>query len=189
MVGDDMNTLVIISLIVALIAGLMLIFITNYNKFQWMNIKVKKGEINIQSALEKKYEIILNYFSLLNENVKMDENDYNRINFINNDDIVQFNNDLNNLNTIIDKYLDDNEKVLKKDKIKAINKELNEVNIFLNGCKKYYNNNLIKYNSLCKSFPSIIISKIFKYKEKEFIEEDIKESFKILNEDEEKELS
>ncbi len=183
MVGDDMNIIVIILLIIALIASILIIFIINYNKFQWTNIKVNKGEINILSLLEKKHEIILRYYSLLNENIKINEKDFTGIDNINNEDIIIFNKELDNITNTINKYLDNNEKILKNENIKNINKELDNINITLNGCKKYYNDNLINYNKLCKTFPSIIISKIFKYKEKDFIEENIDDSLKILNEE------
>ena len=77
--------------------------------------------------------------------------------------------------------MDNNEKLLKKEAIIGINKELNEVNISIDGSKKYYNENVILYNHLCHKFPSIILAKIFRYKDKEFLEENINENLKILN--------
>ena len=49
--------------------------------------------------------------------------------------------------------------------------------------KKYYNDNLINYNHLVNSFPSKVISKIFKYKEKDFLDEEVKDELKILGEE------
>ena len=77
--------------------------------------------------------------------------------------------------------MDNNEKLLKNESIININKELNEINININGGKKYYNDNLIIYNHLCNAFPSNIIAKIKKYKEKEFLDDEIKEELKILD--------
>ena len=70
--------------------------------------------------------------------------------------------------------------------IKKAEKELQETNISLSGCKKYYNDNLIDYNHLCTAFPSKIIAKIYRYKVKDFIDEIIKDELKILNEPEQK---
>ena len=67
--------------------------------------------------------------------------------------------------------MDNNEKLLKNESVININKELNEINITINGGKKYYNDNLIYYNHLCNAFPSNIIAKIKKYKEKDFLDE------------------
>ena len=61
------------------------------------------------------------------------------------------------------------------------------MNINLNGCKKYFNDNLITYNHLCSSFPSKIIAFLYRYKPKEFIDEEIKEELKILVETDEDE--
>ena len=74
---------------------------------------------------------------------------------------------------------------MKNNNIIKINKELNEVNMSLNGCKKYFNNNLIDYNNLCSSFPSKIIANLFHYQKKEFIDENIKDELKILNDNDE----
>ena len=78
--------------------------------------------------------------------------------------------------------MDNNEKLLKDESIIKVNKELNEINITINGGKKYYNDNLVYYNHLCNAFPSNIIAKIKKYKEKDFLDDEIKEELKILDE-------
>ena len=78
--------------------------------------------------------------------------------------------------------MDNNEKLLKNETIINLNKEINEVDITINGGKKYYNDNLVLYNHLCSAFPSIIIAKIKHYKEKEFLDDEIKEELKILEE-------
>ena len=181
-----MKIVIIILAIIILIAFLILIFIINYNKLKWINLKVNKGEINISGTLDKKYEILLKYFSILKEKISTKDADFNNVDFIDNLDISSFNSKLNELNNNINNYLDNNEKLLKEEKINLINKELNNINICLNGLKKYYNSNLVIYNKLCKSFPSNVIAKILKYQEKEFIEDsNMEEDLKILDEEEE----
>ena len=166
-VGDDMNLVVLICLLIALICIIMIIMIINYNKFSWFITKINKGENNIYSELEQKHSILIRYIDILKENIEIDDNLENYNHFNKKLSINEINKKLNELNNIINKYMDNNEKLLKKENIININKELNEINILINGSKKYYNDNLINYNHLCHKFPSLIIAKIFKYEEKE----------------------
>ena len=179
-----MNILVIIGIIIAIIGIILIILINQYNKFQWTITLLEKGETNIQEALEKKHHILIRYLDFLKENkVEIDQHEYDTYKLLNTKQpAVKLNKKINDLNNYINKCMDNNEKLLKNDTIIKISKELNEVNININGGKKYYNDNLIIYNHLCNSFPSIIISKIMHYKEKEYLDEEVKEELKILDE-------
>jgi LemA protein len=161
----------------------MIIIILNYNKFQWLLIKINKAEKNISFYLEEKYSILSRYLEILKENIEL-EDDIDEYKLLTTKlSINNLNKKINNFNNLINKYMDNNEKLLKKDAIININKELSKVNISINGSKKYYNDNLIQYNHLCHKFPSIIVAKIFKYKDKEFLEENTDDNFKILDEE------
>jgi len=178
-----MKILAIIGVLVGLIGIILIIIVLAYNKYQLALIKLDKGETNIYSALEKKYNILLRYIDFLRNNIEINEEDFDEYNFLNlKMPINKLNQKINNMNNVINKYMDNNEKLLKNETIININKELQDVNITINGCKKYYNDNLAKYNILIHKFPSNIIGKIFKYKEKDFLDEDINEQLKILDE-------
>ena len=184
MVGDDMNTIIIICLLIAIIGIIMIIFTLNYNKFQWIIIKLNKGEKIISNYLNQKHSILTRYTDILKENIDID-NDLEEYKLINTKlSINNLNKKVNDFNNLINKYMDNNEKLLKKENVININKELNEINILLNGSKKYYNDNLTIYNNLCHKFPSILVAKIFKYKDKEFQDEIVTEDLKILNDNE-----
>ncbi len=179
-----MNGLVIIGILVAIIGIILIILINQYNKFQWSNILVTKGETSISNALSKKYNILIRYLDFLKENkVDVSDNDYEKAKMINlKQPINRLNNNIDELNNLVNHYMDTNEKLLKNETIINLNKELSEVNININGGKKYYNDNLIMYNQLCNAFPSNIIAKIKGYEEKEFLDDEIKEELKILEE-------
>lgn len=184
MVGDDMNIIIIICLLVAIIGIMLIIFISNYNRFQWIIVKLNKGETNIYNNLNQKQAILVRYADILKENIG-ENTDLDEYKLINTKlSINSLNKKINEFNNLINKYIDNNEKLLQKEKIININKELNEINILLNGSKKYYNDNLIIYNNLCHKFPSIFVAKVFKYKDKEFQDENEIEEFKILNDKE-----
>lgn len=180
----DMNNLVVIGIIIAVVGIILIILISEYNRFQWVITLVQKGETNIVEALEKKYNILMRYLEFLKDNkIDIDQREYEEYKLLNTkQNVVKLNKKINNMNNLINKCMDNNEKLLKNETIININKELESVNISINGGKKYYNDNLTIYNHLCTSFPSIIISKIMHYKEKEYLDEEIKEELKILDE-------
>lgn len=179
-----MNTLAIIGIIVAVIGIILIILINNYNKFQWVNILVNKGETNISNALSKKYNILIRYLDFLKDNkVDIKEEEYEKYKMLNlKQSVNKLNTNIDEMNNLINHYMDNNEKLLKNETIINLNKEINEINITVNGGKKYYNDNLIIYNNLVNAFPSNIIAKVKRYKEKDFLDDEIKEEFKILEE-------
>ena len=179
-----MNILVIIGIVVAIIGIILIVLINQYNKFQWTNVLVNKGETNLETAFTKKHNVLMRYLDILKDNkITIPDEDYEEYKLINlKQSIDKLNKKIDELNNYINKIMDNNEKLLKNEAIININKELNEANININGGKKYYNDNLITYNHLCNAFPSRIIAKIKRYKEKEFLDSEIKEEFKILDE-------
>lgn len=179
-----MNILVIVGIVVAFISIILIILINQYNKFQWIKIKIDKGETNITNALTKKYNILLRYLDILKNNkIDIDDNEYEEYKLLNlKISINRLNSKVDTLNNIINKYMDNNEKLLQNESIININKELMEANINTNGGKKYYNDNLEVYNHLCHAFPSNIVAKLFKYKDKDFLDNELKEELKILDE-------
>ena len=182
-----MNILVIIGIVVAIIGIILIILINQYNKFQWTNVLVDKGEDNLDLAFTKKHDILLRYLDILKDNkIDISDEEYEEFKLLNTkQSINKVNKEIEELTNYISRIMDDNEKLLKKEAIININKELNEVNIIINGGKKYYNDNLVLYNHLCNAFPSNIIAKLKKYKEKDFLDGEMKEELKILDGEEE----
>ena len=181
-----MNILAIIGIIIGIIGIILIILITIYNKFQWFIIKLNKGETILSTALDKKYNILLRYIEYLKTTIKIKNDEFEEFKLLNTKiPISKLNKKINEMNNAINKVMDNNENLLQDETIININKELLEVNISINGSKKYYNDNLIIYNQLVNSFPSKIIALLFRYKEKDFLDEEIKEELKILEENEE----
>ena len=177
-----MEIVIIVGVLIAIIGIILIVLINQYNKFQWAIIKIDKGETNISNALVKKHSILTRYIEYLKNNkVEIDEEEFDKYKLLNlKMPIDRLNQKIDEMNNIVQKYMDNNEKLLKNETIVNINKELNDVNIIINGGKKYYNDNLVIYNHLCSAFPSNIVAKIYKYNEKEFLNDEIKEELKIL---------
>ncbi len=179
-VGDKMKTWIIIGIIIIFIIFATIVFIKQYHRFQRIIIKLKKAEKSIFKSLDEKHDVLSNYYDYLKENTSFDEEIKDNTLINANIDINLYNQEICDLNNVINNYLDNNEKLLKKKEILNYNRELLNVNIALNGQKNYYNNNLIKYNHLLEKFPSNIVGKLLKYPKKDLIPKDIDESFKIL---------
>ena len=179
-----MDILLIIGIVVAIIGIILIILVTQYNKFQWTNILVDKGETNLESAFNKKHNILIRYLDIRKDNkIDISDEDYDKFRLLNlTQPVSVLNKEIEEITNYINRIMDNNEKLLKNESVININKELNEINITINGGKKYYNDNLIYYNHLCNAFPSNIIAKIKKYKEKDFLDDEIKEELKILDE-------
>ena len=156
--------------------------IIQYNKFKWIKIKISKGESSILNILENKHDILKRYIEFL-KNKKLFKNDEIEIyeTFNPKLSLKKNNNKLNEMNKLINTIMDNNEKLFKNETIIGLNKELNQLNIKLRGCKKYYNDNVILYNKLCKSFPSLLIAKLFHEKEKDYLDEETPNILKILD--------
>ena len=127
----------------------------------------------------------MRYLDVLKDNkISIPDEDYEKFNTLNmKQSIVKSNKNIEEITNYINRIMDNNEKLLKNEAVVNINKELNETNININGGKKYYNDNLIVYNHLCNAFPSNIIAKIKKYREKDFLDGETKEELKILDEE------
>ena len=179
-----MDILLVIGIVIEIVGIILIILINQYNKFQWTNILVNKGETNLENAFAKKHNILVRYLDILKDNkIKIPDEDYDKYQLINmKQDIIKLNAETEEITNYISRIMDNNEKLLKNESIININKELNEINITINGGKKYYNDNLVYYNHLCNAFPSNIIAKIKKYEDKDFLDSETKEALKILDE-------
>ena len=180
-----MNIFVIVGVIIAIIGIILIILINQYNKFQWTNVLVDKGETNLETAFSKKHNILVRYLDILKENdIDIPEEDYDKYQLLNTrQSVTKLNKEIEDFSNYINRIMDNNEKLLKNESIININKELSEINISINGGKKYYNDNLIYYNHLCNAFPSNIIAKLKKYHDKDFLDSETKEELKILDEE------
>lgn len=171
----------VISFSIAIIAIIIIVIINYYNEFQHNIIKIDKAETNIHDALIRKQQTFIRLIDFFKDNKVISDDIIDKFNNIKDTNNIKFNNDLDNINQDFKLILDDNEKLLKNDVLISINKELSDINIIINGCKKYYNNCIVKYNKLVKCFPSSLIAKILKYKEKNFYADNEEDSLKILD--------
>ena len=174
----------------ALVGIFIMIEISYYNRFQILKVKISEAFNSMDILFEKKTNLLERAINIIKENNKKykEEIMLDNLTKIKNQKIDRF--ELNHeliLGFRDYKGLIDLDKNLAKiDALKGINEELENIDIELDATKKYYNDNIVKYNNLIRCFPSSIVAKLNKYEQEEFFKEEKIETLEILKENENK---
>ena len=166
-----MNTLLIILfIIIVIIIVITLIYISLFNKFNESIIRIDEAEDRIDTNLRDKYDFLDKVITLSKNIIEIDEELDKSILKLRSQKITNFDFDrilvkiFNQFNAIYEteSKLRENEKVFK------IVKQIELIDEELITLRNYYNANISNYNKMVKKFPTNIIAKIKKYKEKLF---------------------
>ncbi len=153
------------------------------SKFQFCNIKMDEAENNIGLLLEKKEEILKKTKPIIKKELKLKEFleglDTTEENHLKKNEILR------NVSNELFKTLEENEKLMKSEKLISLIKQLNYNEDDLIGTIKFYNDTVVSYNQLVNSFPANLVAIFSRYKKKEFYKHEKREPFEILNEQEE----
>lgn len=168
---------------VVIICLILIIICINYNKFRFAIIKIDESENNIGVLLRKKIELLDRTRPIIKKELKIDEF-LEEIEFLKESQINHFemNNSLNIYHSQLVKTLDENEKLFKSETLVSIVEEINSNEEAITGCIKYYNDNVVVFNKLVVSFPSNVVAFLWRYKRKEFYNNEKREIYEILNE-------
>lgn len=169
--------------IVIVISLILLIITFFYNKFSFAIIKIEEAENNIDVLFEKKIDLLERARQIVKKELKLKEF-MDDIEFLSETTINHFemNNSLKTLHNEFNKILDEHEKLYKSEALVAIIEELNANDEAILGSTKFYNDNVVVFNQLVGSFPSNIVALLWKYKKKDFYNNEKKEMYEILNE-------
>lgn len=168
---------------IVFISFIMILIIIYNNSFKFATIKIDKAEEDISLYLGRKKELLKRSQPIIRKELKMkdfldsiDNLDKEKLNNF------QLHNSLKNSYNEFFKILDENEKLLKSEKLVKIIEDLNDNEENIIGAIKFYNDTVVEFNKLVLSFPSNIIAFFQKYTEKEFYSNEKREIFEILNE-------
>lgn len=172
-------TILAIVIVISIILMLITIF---YNKFKFAIIKIDEAENNIDILFEKKIQLLERTRPIIKKELKLKEF-MEDIEFLNESQINHFemNNSLKNLHNELNSVLDENEKLFKSEALVSIIDELNSNEEAILGSTKFYNDNVVIFNQLVGSFPSNLVALLWRYKRKEFYNNEKKEMYEILN--------
>ncbi|MGI6324906.1 MAG: LemA family protein [Bacilli bacterium] len=158
-------------LIAIIIIAMILIFYAYvYNNFQHLIIRLNEAEVNINSALNKKFDLLNRSINVVKGNLKIEREILENIVKLRSRKIDDFELD-KELEIAEEEFISIKNEFAELDKVdnfKKIGALLIETKEQLIAAKLYYNDCAIKYNKLIRYFPSNILAFIFKYKEKPF---------------------
>jgi LemA protein len=167
------------------LVALILIVIANYhNKFIFAVVKIDEAENNIDIYLQKKLDLLNRARPIIKKELKLEEF-LEDLENIGTQDINHFekNEKLKKAYDELFKLLDENEKLYKSESLMAVIDEINDNEEDLVAAVKFYNDTVVVYNKLVKSFPSNIIRLFYHYKEKEYYNNEKREIYEILKDD------
>ena len=166
-----MKLWIIILIILVVIFSIFLIVNIIYNKFQDFIIKIKEVEGKIDDTLRDKYDDLLKINNIVKEKINTDKEIIDDLENIKTDEKTSFEihrilkESFNKLDFIKKQYDE-----LNTEDVNKLFYEINEMDESLNAYIKYYNENIVDYNTYIRKFPYNIIGIILKYKEKSFFD-------------------
>lgn len=175
--------LYVISGVIGVILIILIIITVNYNRFRFAIFKIDEAENNIEVLLKKKIELLDRTRPIIKKELKLEEF-LEEIDFLKESQINHFemNNSLKECHTNLIKVLDDNEKLFKSETLTTIIEEINSNEEAIVGCTKFYNDSVVVFNKLVGAFPSNLVAFLWRYKRKEFYNNEKREMYEILNE-------
>lgn len=174
--------MIIISLLITIIILLIIIWIAStYNHFQDYLIRIGEAEENIDATLRKRFDLLNKSISII-KNIADETSDISlggltelRSKKLNNFELDRaLYESINEFNSYKDKFsnLKDDEDIIK------ISISLSSSEIEMVASRKYYNDVITDYNKIIKTFPSNLVGKFSKLKEKNYFGND-KENVKL----------
>ena len=176
----------IILIVVTAFCFFLLIFVIAKNKFNFAIVKIQEAEDNLSIYLDKEKDLIERTIPVIKKELKYDEflselDSYDKEKM----NLFQLNKVLSHSYNELMATIADNEKLLKSDTINKILDELNDNEENRIGTIKFYNDSVVTFNKLVRSFPSNIVGLFLGYRKKDFYNDEDKEIEEILKEDEE----
>lgn len=180
-----MVALIVSLSVITIICALLLAFTLIYNRIQDCIIRINEAEVNIDSVLRKRFDLLNKSIGIIKAATKTDDEILDIIVKLRTKKITNFELDrnlydaINEFNSYKEKYkeLKNCEEYLKI-----------EINLFeseseIVALRKYYNDIITDYNKLVKSLPSSLICKIRDYTVKPYFDgnnlEEEKKMFKL----------
>lgn len=154
------TTILIIMVLFALLVILVSLYISIYNKLQKKLIRINEAECEIDETLRKRYDLLVQIESMINDATKLKQNNFKDIKKDTEISNFEFDRMLTKATNTFSKIWQDYPVELDKEEFRQlltdlkINEEKNEAS------KSYYNKYTSELNELVKKFPSNIVASI-----------------------------
>lgn len=149
-----------------------MLYISTYNHYQSYIIRINEAEANIDTILRKRFDLLNKSVSIIKANCNYDGEVLEKIVKLRSRKLSNFDLDKQIYEEIKQfNYFKDNYKELQEsESFIKIADELDNTEIEINAIRKYYNDTITDYNKLINNFPTNMIGRICKYKEKTYFE-------------------
>ena len=162
--------LIILFVLIALTLIILIYYIYLYNQINESIIRIDEAESRIDNNLRDKYDLLNRSITLIRNKIELPQDAFKEIIKLRARKISNFDLDrvlVKSYNEFLSIY-ENNSKVRESDEIFKVSRQLEIINDELLTLRNYYNGNITNYNSMIKKFPTNIIAKIKKYKERPF---------------------
>lgn len=163
-----MNDLTFFALILIIISILGLVYAICYNAFQKYLIKINEVESNIDATLRERYDLLNSAADFVKEHIK--EEVMAELSSLNKEELSSFELE-RKLVTFTREFYSlkiAHRELVKLEGFTQMDFTLKENEAMLDGYIAYFNDNISKFNKLVRMFPSNIIAKISRFKERTF---------------------
>lgn len=181
-----MNFFFIVLILIILGASISLVYISYYNKMQYIKTKIEHAESIIDETLRKRYDMLNRADNIVKSTLKDNKEYFKEYIQLKEKNITNFAMDrkLKEAFNLLNKFKDDYPELSKNKDLKEIFGLIKESDEKITAITNYYNRNTNNLNGLIRKFPSNIIAKFHKFKIKTFFDEkdmtdDIYDDFKL----------
>lgn len=162
--------LITLFIIITTIIIILIYYIHIYNKINESIIRIDEAESRIDNNLRDKYDLLNRSISLIRNKIDLAPDAFKEIIKLRARKISNFDLDrilVKSYNEFLSIY-EANSKLRESDEIFKVSRQLEIINDELLTLRNYYNGNITNYNTMIKKFPTNIVAKIKKYKERPF---------------------
>lgn len=182
-----MSSFLLILLLLIIIVGLISVYyVVIYNNYQEYIIRINEVESFIDNSIRDKFDLLSKSINVIKGNIEIEDNIFPDIIKLRSRKLSSFDLDRQLVDSMNEFYKikEEHRELKKSDAFNEIDDKLKEIEENLTAYKEYYNENITKYNRLIRSFPTNIVGKFSKYKEKTFFDgkdmtDDIDNDFKL----------
>lgn len=181
-----MTVFFIILFLFIILCLLLIWYVNTYNHFQSLIIRINEVEANIDATLRKRFDLLNKSISLIKANIDTDKDVLELIVKLRSRKLSNFDLDRQLYEAINEfhSYLENYPTLKEQENLQKIDLTLNESEHEITAFRKYYNDTITEYNALVRKFPTNLVAKISKYKERTYFDgkdmnDDITNDFKL----------
>lgn len=161
-------------------------YVNTYNRYQSLIIRINEVEANIDATLRKRFDLLNKSITLIKANAHIEGEVLELIVKLRSRKLSNFDLDRQLYEAIneFQYYLENYPDLKTVDNLTKIEISLTESEHEITAFRKYYNDTITEYNNMIRKFPSNIVAKIGKYKERTYYDgknmnDDITNDFKL----------